>query len=199
MNRKKLRQNYDVIDYEADGKVKSRVVYRGADYRFNEDGKRKTFFVNFSLLTFIAAIAFVLPLCFNIEIMRAIYVTMPQVFQGFSVLFLALSAYKTVTAKYPYREEAYSQIFKRPVVFSVVGAILAFLAIVGEIIYFANFSGSALDFSALVCSAVGFVTYCILFITVRGYRRKIIKTDPAPESAESTDNTENTENSEIPK
>ena len=189
MDRKKLRQNYDVVDYETEkGKVKSKVIYRGAVYGFTEVKDKRTFAALLAVLTAICAVTFLLPLCFDSEIMRVIYVAMPQVLQGFSVLFLALSSVKAFTAKYPYREEVFSELFVRPAIFGIVGAALAFITLVGGAIYSAAFTFGVYEILVLSCSAIGIISYILLFLTARRFRRIAVKTETAQENGEDRSN-----------
>lgn len=178
MNRKQIRRDYRNVEYVDDkGKVRTKVEYRGATYAPSEPKRFGAFRIGFAVLTAIGAGAWVAPLCFNSQIMRTIYFTLPYVLQVFALLVMVLGAYNAIAKPLPYREETHVAVVNRTKVGSIAGAALALAAEISFTVYASVEGADGIDFVAMGCAAVLLVAFGATFALVHGV--KFDRTEPA--------------------
>ena len=196
MNRKQIRRDYENIDYvDEKGRVRTKVHYRGALYTLADIEQVVPFRVLYAVLCVLSIALFVLPLCFNLDAFRTMYVTVFYVPQVFCVFVMAMGAYNVLFTRLPYREEVYSTVFSR----ARVGAIaLAALSLV-SVVTFAVFAGlnqaRGLEYLALGCVLAQLLVAVAFVLNIRA--RAINRIEPPAAKPEDTKEAEE-EKSETP-
>ena len=180
MNKKRIQEDYKNIDYvDASGKVRTDVVYMGKHYVLEKPEMYNMFRISFIALTVLIIAAFILPLCFQCNITKQLYFTLPFVVQGFAVLVLIFGSYKTITKKPPFREEAKTMIFTYSRVGCVIGIILTLASTIGMIVYTAKSGIQGFDMVGVVCSPLCVLLYLAEFVNVNMTKVNAIAAGPS--------------------
>ena len=173
MNRKRIQRDYENVDYvDEKGKVRTKVVYKGAHYVPESPEKLQKFKIFFTLVAAIVGAATLLPLFFPITPMRTMYVAVPFVGQVFPLFFIISGAYKALTAKLPYNEETKAAVTEAAKIGSFVGMGLALVSAAGFIALWAMGKLSGADFIAGASIAACLIGYGLLLLLLRGLRLK---------------------------
>ncbi|MBP5308846.1 MAG: hypothetical protein J6Z34_06910 [Clostridia bacterium] len=176
MDKKRIRENYENVDYlDENGKVRTKVIYRGAYYAPADPAAIKPFRAVFAAAAFLLAVFYVVPLLFDSPSLRAVYFVLPYVGQVFPVFFLCLSAFGAAFRKPPYREETKRGITDTPRKWCFAGNVLSLVSMGG---YVAAQIINGFDYASLlsfVCAAACFSLYIIIRKTAGSL--KLVKTE----------------------
>ncbi len=182
MNKKQIRRDYQNIDYvDEKGKVRTRVRYVGALYSPADWHAFGIFRVVYAVLVLLSIAAFVVPLCFNSQVFRTVYFTMPYVLMVFAVFVVAIAAYKLLLVRLPYREEDFAFVFKKAKAWCLVGGGLALLSVVAFAVYACLAGAVGTDYVALGCAL--WITLAFATLFALSVRQRFERTEHAAEAA----------------
>lgn len=189
MNRKQIRRDYENVDYiDEKGRVRTRVRYRGAHYTLEDPEQIGIFRVLYVALASLAVMLFVLPLCFNLDVLRTIYFTVFYVPQVFCIFMMGMGAYHVLFTRLPYREEVFSLVFSRARVAAMAGAVMTLASVVAFGVYGGLVHAHGLDYLALGCVLGTLAVDVLFYLNVRA--RNINRLEPPPAMPEETEVTE---------
>ena len=178
MNRKRIRRDYENVDYvDERGKVRTKVVYKGAHYYPESPEKFNKLRIYFAIAAAVVAAAVILPLCwFKTTPMSTIYVAVPFVGQVMPLFFILRGAYTALAKKPPYNEETKVAVTEATKISAFVGEGLSLVSAAGFVALWAMGDLSGQDFIAGGSIAACLIGYGALILLVFGLR---LKTDEA--------------------
>lgn len=177
MNKKQIRRDYENVDYlDEKGRVRTKVRYRGALYALEEPDQMTAFRVLYVLFAAISVPLFVLPLCFDTDVLRTIYFTLPYVAEIFCVFMMVMGAYNVLVRPFPYREEVFSLVFSRAKVSAVACGVLSLVSVATFSVYAGLNGAKGLDYLALGCALSQLAVDVAFVLNVRA--RKINRIAP---------------------
>ena len=156
MNKKQIRRDYENIDYiDEKGKVRTKVVYKGAYYAPEDVGKFKKTSVIFVFITALFLVGLLVPLIIVNSAVKALYFSLPFILQGVSAVFYLIASLDILTERPPFNETTKKSLSEHVKGATIFGIICSCVYAVGYVILAAK--GELSGFSDVitgVCAAL---------------------------------------------
>ena len=161
----KYLKNYKNVDYtDENGKVKTRVEYIGKIFDFENGTKPRLNAVAFPVLTFSAAVFFIVALAVDSAPLRTLYFTIPFIAQIFTLFSLVLTAVKYLTVKSPLEEKDKERLTDKTKTTCLAGIVLTAVCLVCYVIKLCLKGFDILDLIPVLCDGFCLTTYAVLFV-----------------------------------
>ncbi|MBR5388753.1 MAG: hypothetical protein IK147_04770 [Clostridia bacterium] len=186
MSKKDIRRDYENLDYlDEKGKVKTKVVYKGAYYVPADGENYKIYSVKTVIFALLLTAAWIVPLVVVNAPVKALYFSLPYILQGISAIFALTAALDAMTERPPFREKIKKSLFDRLKTVSVIGGVFSAASVTSYVIIWCMGGlASAADIITGVCATV--FTVVNVFMGVSAFGFKLIKTENLPKNDENT-------------